>query len=245
MDILRQYVRRIIVEAVITGRKLDRYTTAIKRHVLNAIKDPEVRDYFAENGFAQFGLQDVTEMEDLDYLRDVIVSMEDGPTISVSAAYEFDLDATPEQRRDSDLRIQLVLPRDFPDQALSYINDELVDAIRHELEHSSQNIEELMDCLGDRVNATDIWSSLASAAEYYLCPGEVKAHVAGFMKRAKSSKQPLAAVIDDELYAIYSTGILSGYEEEELGELMTMMRQAFHEYAQSRYPAARGYEEMR
>jgi len=63
------------------------------------------------------------------------------------------------------------------------------------------------------------------------------------MKRANSSKQPLAAVIDEELYAIYNTGLLSGYEEAELGELMTMMRRAFHEYAQSRYPAARGYEE--
>jgi hypothetical protein len=65
------------------------------------------------------------------------------------------------------------------------------------------------------------------------------------MKRAKSNKKPLADVIDNELYAIYATGQSAGYEEEELGELMVVMRQTFHEYAQSRYPAARGYEETR
>lgn len=240
VNILRKYIVSTINEAVVTGRKLDRYTNIIKRHVINAIKDPEVRDYFNETGSAQFKLQHVSEMDEIDYLRDVIISMKEGPN-AVSASYEFDLHATPKQRKTSDLNVNITLPRDFPDQILSHINDELVDAIRHELEHSGQDIDELMDCIGTGPDSSNVWSSLKNAAEYYMCPAEVRAHVAGFMKRAKSGKQPLAKVIDQELYMIYHTGKSEGYSEDDLSNVMTAIRSAFHEYAQSRYPQARGY----
>ena len=237
----KQHAAIAMNEAVVTGRKLDRYTNIIKRHVINAIKDPEVRDHFNETGSAQFKLQHVPEMDEIDYLRDVIISMKEDPDVSASAAYTFDLHATPEQRKTSDLTINLKLPRNFPNQVLGYINIELVDSIRHELEHSGQDIEDLMDCIGDSGEASHIWSSLVSAAEYYTCPAEIKAHVAGWMKRAKSNKQPLAKVIDDELYMIYHTGKSMGYSEGDLHDLMAMMREKFHDYARRRYPQARGY----
>jgi len=239
---VREYIRTLLTEAaIITGRKLDRYATVIKRHVMNAIKDPEVRDYFKETGTVQFKLQDVSELEDIEYLRDVIITIEEGPEVQVSAAYEFDINATPEQRKSSDLKVNLVMLRDFPDQVLSYVNDELVNAIRHELEHSGQDIEELMDCIGGLASSDDIWSSLKNAAEYYTCPGEIKAHVAGFMKVAKSSKRALPEVIDEELYRIYATGIDKGYSEGDLHSLMIQMRDSYHNYALSRYPQAKGY----
>ena len=238
---LRKYVKGVLIETVITGRKLDRYTTVIRRHVIRAIKDPEVREYFSDTGAAIFKLQDVPELNDIDYLRDVIISMQEGDAYSASAAYEFDLDATPEQRETSDLKVNLVLPRDFKDQTLSYINEELTDALRHELEHSGQDIDELMDCISNLTAASDIWKSFKNATEYYLCPTEVKAHVAGFMKRAKSNKEPLPDVIDYELYRIYQTGLDAGHSEEGLHELMTMMRETYHQYALQRYPNIRSY----
>ena len=143
MNLLREYISSLLKESVVTGRKLDRYTTVIKRHVIDAIKDPEVRDYFRQSGEVSFKLKNVSELEDIDYLRDVIVNITEGQSVNANAAYEFGLDATPEQRKTSDLSINLELPRDFPDQVLSYINDELTDAIRHELEHSGQETWEL------------------------------------------------------------------------------------------------------
>ena len=241
MPLFRQYVKEIFAESVVTGRKLDRHTTAIKRHVINAIKDDEVRDYFKENGEAQFKLQDIPEIDEIEYLRDVIVFMEDGESIGASASYEYDLDATPEQRKESDLRINLVLPRDFSDQLMSYINDELTDSIRHELEHSGQETWELMDCQKKTPTADIIWKSLKNAAEYYMCAAEIKAHVAGFMKRAKSNKKPLSEVIDAELYRIYETGLSAGFTESELHNLMSEMRTKYYEYAKRRYPRAQGF----
>lgn len=227
-------------EAVVTGRKLDRHTTAIKRHVINAIKDPEVREHFRQTGAAQFKLQNVPEVAEIDYLRDVIIDMLEGQSVNADAAYEFDLDASPEQRATSDLRVNLVLPRDYPDQILSHINDELVDAIRHELEHSGQETWELMDCQEKTPTANVIWQSLKNAGEYYLCPAEIKAHIAGFMKRAKSAREPLGDIIDYELYRIYETGKAEGYSEEDLHDFMIEMRQQYYDYARKRYPQAQG-----
>ena len=136
--------------------------------------------------------------------------------------------------------MNLTLPRDYPDQILSHINDELVDAIRHELEHSGQETWELMDCQEKTPSADVIWQSLKNAGEYYLCPAEIKAHTAGFMKRAKSNREPLGDVIDFELYRIYETGKSSGYTEEELHDLMSEMRKQYYDYAKQRYPRAQG-----
>lgn len=242
MDTLREYINEILIEEVVTGRKLDRYTNVIKRHVINAIKDDEVRDYFRENGEAQFMLQGVSELKDLSYLRHVIINMIEGQYVDADAAYEFDLDATPEQRKTSDLTVNLVLPRDFSNQVLSQINDELADTIRHELEHSGQETWELMDCQRKTPSADSIWDSVKNAAEYYMCPAEVKAHIAGFMKRAKSNKVPLGDVIDYELYRVFETGKSAGHSENELHDFMVALRQEYHSYAKQRYPQAQGIE---
>lgn len=240
MKLLREYIRAHLTESVITGRKLDRYTTIIKRHVIDAIKDAEVREYFNKSGEVQFKLQNVSELKDIDYLRDVIIHIVEGQSVNADAAYEFDLNASPAERASSDLRVNLVLPREYPDQVLSQVNDELVDAIRHELEHSGQETWELMDCQEKTPSADVIWQSLKNAAEYYLCPAEVKAHIAGFMKRAKSSRVPLGDVIDYELHKIYETGKAFGYTADDLHDFMTEIRNQYHDYARERYPKSKG-----
>ena len=239
-DLLRKYVRSMLSESVVTGRKLDRYASAIKRHVIKALKDSEVRDYFSQSGSVSFRLQDVPEVLELDNLRNVIVHMEEGQSVAADAAYEFDLNATPEQRKTSDLRVNLFLPRNYPDQFLSQISDELIDAIRHELEHSGQETWELMDCQKKTPSPDMIWASLKNAAEYYLCPAEVKAHIAGYMKRAKSKRVPLGDVIDRELDMIFSTGRSQGYSEESLMDFMKKVRSQYYAYASQRDPRAEG-----
>ena len=99
-----------------------------------------------------------------------------------------------------------------------------------------------MDCHEKTPSADVIWTSIKSAAEYYLCPAEIKAHIAGFMKRAKSNKAPLGAVIDYELHRIFMTGKASGYTEENLHNFMSRIRKQYYEYAKKRYPDAGGVE---
>ena len=235
IKILRQLIR----EVVATGRKLDRYTTAIRRQVVNAIKDEEVRSYFLKNGKAKFVLQDVPEVEELDYVRHVIINMYAGKGVMADASYEFDLDATPEQRKSSDLIVNLTLPRDFKDNILEYVNEELADSIRHELEHSGQETWELMDCQKKTPSANTIWDTLKNAAEYYSCPAEIKAYVTGFMKRAKINKEPLSKIIDVELQHIHQAGKVKGYKEKELLDFIGDLKTKYYEYAKLRYPKSK------
>ena len=239
-SLLRRSIQLLLYEEVIRGRKLDMYSTVIRRNVLNAIKDSEVRDNFSQTGEVKFKMQDIPELDDIDYLRDVIVNLEDSGSpdrVGAHASYEFDLDATPEQRTTSDLIVTVRLPRDFEDNVLGIVHEELSDAVRHELEHSSQDTEELMDCQR-KVPDAQIWDTLGKARSYYLCPAEKKAHVVGFMKRAKQRKEPVADVLDNELMAVYQTGLNSGYDEQELEGLMTDIRDEYREYLKERYPKA-------
>ena len=236
--LLRISIRRLLYEEVIRGRKLDRYSTILRRHVINAIKDDEVRDHFSQTGTASFKLQGVSELGDIEYLRDVIVNLEDSGDsnrVSAHASYEFDLDATPEQRKTSDLIVTIRLDRNFEDRVLGIVHEELSDSVRHELEHSSQSTEELMDCQR-KVPDANIWDTLGRARSYYLCPAEKKAHIAGFMKLAKQKKKMAADVLDNELLAIYQMGLESGYDERDLGPLMSDIRNEYREYLKTRYP---------
>ena len=97
-----------------------------------------------------------------------------------------------------------------------------------------------MDCQEKTPSADAIWKTLKNAAEYYLCPAEIKAHIAGFMKRAKTSKTPLGEVIDQELYMIFETGKSAGYSADELRDFMSAVRKRYLEYAIERYPRAEG-----
>ena len=73
-----------------------------------------------------------------------------------------------------------------------------------------------------------------------MCPAEVKAHIAGYMKRAKSKRVPLGDVIDRELDMIFSTGRSQGYSEESLMDFMKKVRSQYYAYASQRYPRAEG-----
>jgi hypothetical protein len=238
--LLRKSIQRLLHEEVIRGRKLDRYSTILRRHVINAIKDEEVRDHFSQTGEAKFKLQDVPELDDIEYLRDVIVNLEDSGDlnrVAAHASYEFDLDASVEQRTTSDLIVTIRVDRDFEDRVLGIVHEELSDSVRHELEHSSQTTEELMDCQR-KVPDANIWDTLGKARSYYLCPAEKKAHIAGFMKRAKQKKKMAVDVLDNELLAIYQMGLDNGHDKQELDLLMVNIRDEYREYLKIRYPKA-------
>jgi hypothetical protein len=238
--LLRRSIQRLLYEEIIRGRKLDKYSTVLRRHVINAIKDEEIRSHFSQTGKAQFKLQDVPELDDIEYLRDVIVNLEDSGNpnrVAAHASYEFDLDASPKQRTTSDLIVTIRVDKNFEDRVLGIVHEELSDSVRHELEHSSQDTEELMDCQR-QVPDANIWDTLGKARSYYLCPAEKKAHIVGFMKRAKQKKKMVVDVLDNELLAIYQMGLDNGHDEKEIDLLMADIRSEYREYLKTRYPKA-------
>jgi hypothetical protein len=235
MKLLLENWRKYINE--VSGRALDNYTTLISREVVKALKDNQVKTALIDREQIEFKMSIDDILEGLKWVRDVYINLSRGNYVYTDAKYEFDLDATDEQRRTSDIIINVVLPENYDNSVLSELIPELKDSLRHELEHSSQPTDMLMK-VQKKIPEGEVWKSLASAEDYYTSEAEVKAHVAGIYKKIKMLKEPAGEVLDDFLTQIWQTGMARGYSEQELDPLMRKIRDLWRFYMASRYPQA-------
>jgi len=233
MKLLLENWRRYLKE----GRELEQYTTLISREIVNALKDSDVKDAFNQAKQAYFKLDIEHVLDNLEYVKDVYVNMLEGDLVYAYAKYEFDLDATEEQRKNSEIVVDIILPINYENSIFSELIPELKESLRHELEHSVQPTEMLMK-VQKKIPTQDIWNTLEGAAEYFTSESETKAHVVGIYKKVKMLKEPAGEVLDQELMNIYSTGLHYGYTEEELGPIMSKIREYWRYYMQSRFPNA-------
>ena len=234
-----ELLKKMIMEEVVKGRALDRYATMASRETINAIKDEAVREAFNTNGRVDFAL-DVPEItDDIDYLRMIIIKMREGDRVATDGAYEFDLDADEDERTTSDIYVNVTLPPRYDEDYsfMSRLVAELKETFRHELEHSSQSTEELM-AVQRAVPDRQVWKDLETAEEYYLSDAEVKAHVAGIYKKAKSFRKPATSVLERVLTSIYNTGLYYEHNPAKLAELMDKIQTRWSSYLFKRYPRA-------
>ena len=232
-------IKEMIMEEIVKGRALDHYTTLASRETINAIKDETVREAFNTNGRVDFAL-DVPEItDDIDYLRGIIIRLREGNSVVSDGSYEFDLDASDEERQTSDIYVNITLPRRYEEDYsfMSRLVAELKETFRHELEHSSQSTEELM-AVQRAVPDREVWKDLQTAENYYLSGAEVKAHIAGIYKKAKSFKKPATNVLERVLETIYSTGLWYEHNPRQLAALMEKIQSRWANYLFDRYPRA-------
>jgi len=216
------------------GRSLEKVTTFISREIVYALKDEGVRSAFLKTEPVTFYLtQEFTEVE---WLRSVIVSLSSNEEhVYTHANYEYDLGATDEQRKNSDMNVNIVIPRNYDNSVLSELIPDLKDSIRHELEHSIQSTE-MLTVVVDELSDGEIWKSLGTAKNYYTSEAETKAHVAGLYKKAKILREPFGEVLDRFLAEVWQTGMYHRYPEEKLDNLVLHIRELYRHYAASRYP---------
>jgi len=232
--------RKYVKEAQSLGRKMEGFTTRLSREIVNAIKDEDLREYFASTGKAEFKMQ--TEvLDEIENVRDLYVILQAvpeehwHPAMAVAGKYEYTIGAGPEERKTSDLDLLIRLPQNYELNILSELIPEIKDALRHELEHSTQSTE-MLDWVQERTPEGEIWASLETATDYYTSESETKAHAVGLYKRAKMLGEPIHEVLDEYLVGIYNTGLYHGYTEEELKPLILRMRELWLYYVSSRYP---------
>ena len=232
-------LREIIMKEIIKGKSLDRYATIASRESINAIKGQSVRNTFDTNGRVDFVL-DVPEVTDhISYLRGIIIRLREGDCITSNGSYEFDLNASQEERKTSDIYINITLPRRY-DKNYSFMSRlvaELKETFRHELEHSSQSTEELMT-VQKVVHDREVWKDLETAESYYLSDAEVKAHVAGIYKKAKSFRTPATSVLRRVLDTVHKTGLYHRHDSAKLADMMKRIQRRWANYLFERYPRA-------
>ncbi len=233
-SLLRQYIRSVLTEGSLTGRQLEDVAETITNEIVEYLLDADLRTAFAEQGELKFEVA-VDLPEAVVWLRDVIVEMYPRNEFNTTASYEFDLDATDEQRKSSDMRVQLYMPPDYEDEEVERFKIEVESDIRHELEHSGQSTEVLMD-VQRKVPDSEIWKTIQRAEDYYTSQAEIPAYVSGLVLKSKRKGLEAADVIDKDLYNIYATGMDHGYTEEELSPLMARIREMWQYYLMTRWP---------
>ena len=239
-NILTRWRDYLLNEDVIRGRALEHYTTGLSRKIVNVLKEDEVRELIATKGEVDFELVADELLDDLDWVNSVVVNVSTSDYIDVVGSYEYSTRASNEDREDSDIIINIVIPVDFSDHDFSVLIPELKDTLRHELEHSSQSTDVLSN-IDDVIPAEDdghVWSSIESADRYYNSQSETEAHVAGLYKRAKMLNKPASQVIDKFLDDILDMGTHYGHNENDVTKLISKIRKQWFDYLISRYPNA-------
>lgn len=247
---LRGYIRELLVEKSLTGRNLERVAKAIGHEVSQSLKDNEIKAFFSKPD-RDFPLEfrlDYTPPEKLIWLRHVIIKM--NPPVgnqhfSASGAYEYSIDAPEEERRNSDLILNLFMPTDYTDKEIDKFATKIMGTIRHELEHSGQPTEDLQATQKKIKDEDDIFSSLENIEKYYIDKAETPSHIADWVLQAKREGENAADVIDWELQNVYATALHKGYTEGELGPVMKRIREVYQYYLISRWPQQDWPAEMR
>ena len=128
----------MIVKEMVRGRALDRYATLASRETINHLKSQSFIESFNSNDRATFRLEVPQVTAKIDFLRNIIISIQKGKSIKSNGSYEFNLDADEDQRKDSDILVNLVLPHKYTEDFsfISCLIPELKETFRHELEHS-------------------------------------------------------------------------------------------------------------
>tara|TARA_Y100001970_G_scaffold271481_1_gene366924 strand:- start:49080 stop:49823 length:744 start_codon:yes stop_codon:yes gene_type:complete len=235
MELLRKYIKTLLLEKSLSGRNLERAAKKIAKEITSALLDNGLKQAFVQRKSIKFRI-DFEKPKKLIWLRDIIVSVEDSNTFNTHAAYEFDLDATDEQRKNSDLIIYLKMPSDYTEEELKRFEIKYEGSIRHELEHSGQPTEHLMSVRETIKSEEDIWISLENAEKYYINQSETPAHVADWVLQSKREGIPAADLIDRELNNIYATGLHFGYTQEEMVSFMNRIREVYQFYLMTRWP---------
>jgi len=223
----------------ISGRSLNRYTTSISRRIIDIIKAPTVKEKISEMSVSEEvslknpnGIDEI--IADLSNIRDfiLILSVNDDSYVDVTGAYA----TNPESREQSDFYITLDLPRNYDNSIAFYLIPDLKETIRHELEHSVDSTESLVEPPEDK------FSSIENLKLHFLRGAEKKGYVVGLLRNAITSNREVSDLIDSYLSNVYVTGLNYGLPAPELNTALSEIRSAWRSYLKKRYPRARLHE---
>jgi len=179
--------------------------------------------------------------------EDFLFSTPDIPNVSVVSGYVLPLQPPHENdplniraayyvhtNETNHIGITINVPQDFGPEYYSQLYAELQTAIRHEIEHSTESREKIIE---EGAQAWQRNRPTPEAAEKYLTSLlELPANVAGMYYQAKKTKKPFIEVLDNWIAAWKK--IYARYPSEILTEIFDRVRKKLLNYARKRYPKA-------
>ena len=149
--------------------------------------------------------------------------------VSSSGGYQI----VPGEPEISYIRVSISLPKPFNRRHLSLLYDELIEIMRHEIEHAQQDPARI-DAIADF--SDDPFSSRQSMLDYFGSPEEVAGWVTGWMKKAKQKRQPLQKVIKQQLEMIKNQAEYEGMTKKDVNSAGEELLRRFIRYSLERYP---------
>ena len=222
MDNIRLFIKQVLEEG-----KLERETTQISRVIISVLREIAKVDGF-HSGLTFF--LGPNELPKIPGVNGVVVTLDfvqnKGTKPSVGGIYDPD-------NKGKELGIDIYATQAWEDSGEAAMKDfsallpDLKDAIRHELEHSGQELGT------NSVEKTEVVDQLL---DYYTDQGEIEAFTAGLYKKAKMTKAPLSQVIDDKLDGVHQLAIKRGSSKRAADRLIKQIRQAWVGYIRQRFP---------
>lgn len=218
----------MVLNEISGGRKSDAWAKKILDRLIKELKTPDIiarigskmpAQIIVDSGDFDFELGGI-EYVQLDFTFNPRLGMQE---VATNAAYVRDgsLDR---------IEVEITYPnRPFRITDIADIYPELLENIRHELEHASQ-------VLDDAKSSIDELDTLNDFVTYYTDPTEVAAFVSGLMLKAKSGRGSLRKMIKDKIDAVLNDAEDAGLSDSEISKLGFALTSAFVKYAEKRYP---------
>lgn len=121
-------------------------------------------------------------------------------------------------------------------QHLSMIQNRIVEASRHEIEHMTQSPELMASAAQAYQNWQQDPSKFEHRIKYYTDPAEIAAFTSGLYYKAKKLKKPFKEIMEDALKKITASMQHRGNNPEEILISIDEIRKAWLDYANIRFP---------
>lgn len=121
-------------------------------------------------------------------------------------------------------------------QHLLDVQKNIYETIRHELEHSTQDVSHRLSSIKSSMAMSNNPTSLAKKKNYYTDKAEMPAFVAGMYNKAKKLRIPFKDVAEENLEKITNSMLTHGAKPAKVKQTIDVIRKAWIDYAQTRFP---------
>ena len=246
MKLLREYIRGLLVESVEDEPDMTQYVDKLLEIILDLLRRDRVKEEVKSMSTTDewpvtldsegklFGdYENISEVK-------LLITVNDDGFGKVKGYYKCDED----DRSKSDLIIEIDILRTYSDSSNieefePWLEFELADALSHELQHSCDTTEVLT---ADIPEGEEKWRSLDHIERHYASDAETRGHVAGMLGRGrrmemKGLEADYNELLRNDVMTVFDEAISRGYNEEELGPVMSRIVNKWHTRLETRLSA--------
>ena len=224
------FIDEVLKESASQGQKIEALTKRVMTELLKGLKRPDVLDRLKNKQSTKFSI-------DTDFVENLFL-----PIDKINVSFSFNLKQHQHEvnigaeyvstEYENIITITLIFPDlAFKEQMLSKIYPEIIESLRHELEHVSQHF-----ATGTAEAQKDDLETLDDFINYYLDPSEVEAYISGLKLKASTQKRDLSELIGEKVEGILVQADDAGLSDEDMEDLELAVTKKYMSYAKDRYP---------